>query len=576
MPKKKENVKELLRKSMLDLETAGSARPEKDYEVATQEQLRELIEIALRQNKRIAERIDYLTEVLKEAVTPEEEPNQLLLALGKSQVEALEELENMKKKLEENEKILKKERAAIATERMKTLLEYEKTLKAVRTEQAKQLAELEKQISAVKEQLSKLPYGEQISRLLKKVEEIDEEVDILSEMISQDPEQVNARIAILKQEIDEFKREVRAQEKKTREEITKKVLEYVKKHAEETDKRIAKMQKEELVKLLSEQKKDVTLLQNKLEAIEKELKNYEEISSKEPEETAALIASLKQEIDDLKRRMQETEEKKSKALVSEFDEKLKELEKQLTAIQQENKSKPEQQALIKTLEKKIGEIDQNMKDYEELMSLEPEKTKYLISKLKEDLDRIYKKIETVDTKSNAEKINEIEAKVNTLSTRIEGIEKAVNDKVTENILKMKEEESEKIESVLAELSEIKKMLAALPKEAFTQGSDSDLVNKRINLLEQKVAEIEHPPSKETISNEIQKIKEKVVEDPEQKVLEVLSGMEKGEEILLSSLAEKTGLPQKEVEKIVSNFQGFRILETDDMMDALLGKRVKKL
>jgi len=177
-----ENLKktqEELSKQIADLNEA--IQEKKDARAARDPEMEALVKTTLRQNQKLEERIDTLLASLESASEDysDEAMQRAVAALAKSQIESLQTIQELKKRIDAAEDIKQLQKA-----------------------QEKGLAQIEQRISALSNVISQLPYSAQIDGLKQQLNSLADDVKTLESLVSSSPEEVLQSLGSLKDELD--------------------------------------------------------------------------------------------------------------------------------------------------------------------------------------------------------------------------------------------------------------------------------------------------------------------------------------------------------------------------------------
>lgn len=170
---------EALKEEIEKLEERARARPRRFMrppgEELEDEETREMLRTLMRQNRRLAERVDYLLQMLAEAAegTAEEDMEKMLTTIAQAQVSVLEQIGKVSE-------IKPEELGKVQEEAFRVL--------------ASKLDEIRNSISA-------LPYSQQMDVLKNDMESISSELKAVESAVKASPQQAAATVTLLKEDL---------------------------------------------------------------------------------------------------------------------------------------------------------------------------------------------------------------------------------------------------------------------------------------------------------------------------------------------------------------------------------------
>lgn len=145
------------------------------YDEESQEEMREMLRTLMRQNRRLAERVDYLLQMLAEAAesTAEEDMEKMLTTIAQAQVSVLEQIGKVSEVKPEG--ITKAQEEAFRV--------------------------LADKLDQLRNAISTLPYSQQMDVLKNDMASISSEIKTLESAVTKSPEQVAATVSLLKEDL---------------------------------------------------------------------------------------------------------------------------------------------------------------------------------------------------------------------------------------------------------------------------------------------------------------------------------------------------------------------------------------
>ncbi|MFH0987068.1 MAG: hypothetical protein V1911_03405, partial [Candidatus Micrarchaeota archaeon] len=179
-----------LRKSQQDLRKQidgleKSAQNKKMFEgYDKQRELEDMVKVALRQNKKLADKVDYLMDALIEASEEQgdEEIEGTLKSLAKSQIQIMEEIDYLKKQLKDQESFGK-----------------------ISSDQKDSISETQKKMSELQATLEKMPHDAQISSLKQEVNDLEHEIQTMEALVTTTaPEEITNSLNLIRNDMDQL------------------------------------------------------------------------------------------------------------------------------------------------------------------------------------------------------------------------------------------------------------------------------------------------------------------------------------------------------------------------------------
>ena len=415
-------------------------------------------------------------------------------------------------------------------------------------EERKSKTQLENQIKEIKEDKNN-----EIEKLKKQVEEEKKrsktsEVDEKNKRNSKDKEN-NENNDIIKKQLEE----------------NKKIIETMKKEKEEIEVKNKREKEDNDIKMKREMEDIQLKLTKEKDLIESKLK-------KEIKEANETINSQKNEIDQLKKKENKTSATSPVVTSNGNDDKIKQLEIQITNKNKENdelnkkkedlKNKNEElnnkvddlnrkisnkKNKIKKLKEEIEDLDENVEKLEAQLNEKDNKITELESKIttlqleNETLSRSVagnKDKKVVEDSPSQNRVKELQAQVETLNKNMQELKKEYNDKLQEKENKIKEKEKEN-----KQMDDIKNECDKYKKKYKEEQRTKEVIENQLVALRKQLAELEQTATTASVTttNTVSK-----KEEEEEQLKKKISAMRQEKE--LESLRKKVTQLQRENEE----------------------------
>lgn len=525
-----------LKKQIAELQSAVSQKKQLvGYD--RERELEDMVKVALRQNKKVADKVDYLMDTLIEASQSEGEGTveKSLAALSTSQLELMKQIDVLRQKVENAE-----------------------TVKQLMKAQQDSITVIGKKLADLSAAVSSLPYSQQIEAVKKEIDSLNTEVKSLESSVLKAPEQVASSLALVKNDVEELKSkldsissEISKVEKDDAELTTKMaVIDAISTKIQSVESKIESF--EELIKSGAPQreeffKQEIEKIEADLGAIEELKKRVDEITNmnvQERDRTLEIMGSLKTLEDDVSKLMKSIETYPSDE-VKDADflkEKFNEISAQILSLKQDEAKEPlkEQTAELK---KQIDEISSRVGEGADFKKKEQE-LEGIAEKLKQLEGDVRSAKENPELRKEFE---ELHAGIDAVTSKLESSGKA----------------AEEIRSVE---KRVKNIEAFLSESKIAAPSEIDEIERHVSEARASVEEAKQPVSSQRVSNLNYLIDE--IELPEISAENTLpEAKRKLEEA--SSLA--GGKEKKKLEEIAERVEGASKKSEKHEKDALLAK-----
>ncbi len=257
---------QVLKDQIKQLEEGVSAP--KPYSFQTEE-LREMVQNLLVQNKRLAEKVDYLLSILVEASSELSDDvfDKTLAAMAKSQVDMMDQLAMIKDKLE--------------------------TGKAKSEEISAMYKTTEQKLKGISDAISQLSYAKQLDNLCANIGTISSDVKKLGGVISTQTPELKANIGMLRSELSDLK--TRVSEMGT---FGSEIKE-VETQLAEVESLLSKKEEKAVTELGPEDRQALKDLSRELFELSNEVKKMEKAFETYPSSDAQQVSGVKQKLDSL-------------------------------------------------------------------------------------------------------------------------------------------------------------------------------------------------------------------------------------------------------------------------------------
>jgi chromosome segregation ATPase len=473
-----------LRKQIGEMEKV--VKEKKEYKGYDRErELEDMVKVALRQNKRLADKVDDLMDTLIEAsqADGDEAIEKTLTALSRSQIKLMDEVIGLKVKIEKAE-----------------------TVKQLMETQRQAIEKLGKKIDDIEKDIETLPYSSQIENMKKEVTGVNEELKTLESLVMAAPEQVTKTLGLVKNDVDALKNRM-----------------------ENISKTIKKVEEDEAKILSSTSMLDT--LQTKISSMDGVIAHIEELigsgRASRDQEIRAQLAAIEEDIKalaDLRSKVDEvskiSSEEKEKML--ELLDKLKEVETEIHKMSQWVESYPVGEAQeISFIKQKFAELNQNIYDFKQqnIRTVLNEQLGLLQNKI-DELAQTFEK-EGIDVKKKEYDLNlitdsltAVEERLAEIETRDTGALEAEMQSLHSSMQKLRDRlrKSEKISpSVTAINKKIASVEKQIKKERVARPSEVIKIRERVEQAKREIegAEAEGKPIHAAKAEEIKSLVEDI-------------------------------------------------------------------
>lgn len=526
-----------LRKQILDLQQAITDK--KMFTGYSKErELEDMIKIALRQNKKVADKVDYLMDSMIEASQTENYDvlEKSVTLISKAQLEIIKELESVKEDVKN-------------ASSLKQLLESQQS----------SLKMIGEKIQSFEKIIDELPHSQQISALKFELNGIVQEIKAIESKIISSPNDVSVNLGLIQKDVETMKSrlenlssevsEISKEDKSAH--IKLDIIENLSAKISSVEEKIKHF--DELVSSGRAVKDD--FFKNQIEKIEKEVgeiqhlkelvDNISRTNNEDKEKTAEIINSIKKIESDLAKMNDFIGKNSKKGIGVEkklLDEKTRDLSVKILEVKDEE-LKEAFQKKTEFLKKQIDAISESF-DYkkkdammqdltEDLEELEEKMKKAVLdSKAQKQIDDLYSDVSILEQKTENEE--EIDDTLIQIEKRISAIEKFISKKSISHPHEITEME-QNIKSAKENISNAEGNVDAM-RIARLQG----LVEK---MKVPDTAVENHLPS---IEKKLKKVSENVPEEHEERVNEII---ERVDDVTKQSLkSEKESFNSKLVSK----------------------------
>ncbi|NYZ80181.1 hypothetical protein H0N95_02935 [Candidatus Micrarchaeota archaeon] len=459
-----------LKKQIAELQNAISQKKQLvGYD--RERELEDMVKVALRQNKKVADKVDYLMDTLIEASQSEGEGTveKSLSALSTSQLELMKQIDVLRQKVENAE-----------------------TVKQLMKAQQESIAVLDKKLVDLGAAVSSLPYSQQIEAVKKEIDGLNAEVKSLETSVLKAPEQVTSSLELVKADVGELKSKL-----------------------DSISSEISNVEKDETE--LNTKMAVIDAVNLKIQSVESKIETFEElIRSGEPQreeffkqEIAKIEADLSA-IDELKKKVDEitnmNAQERDKAI--EIMNELKKLEDDVAKLVRTMETYPNDEINDASfLKEKFNEISAQVLSLKQDDVREPLKEQ--TAELKKQIDEIASRVgEGTDFKKKEQALTELSDKLKQLESDVRS---AKENPELQNEFKSFHEEidalSEKLKSSEKATSEIrsvekrvKNIESFLTDTKIAAPSEIDEMTRHVSEARSAVKEAKQPVSLQRVSN----------------------------------------------------------------------------
>ncbi|RLG21194.1 hypothetical protein DRN74_02900 [Candidatus Micrarchaeota archaeon] len=575
----KENKVKQLREKQDNLsaeieELEGALKELEAIEGGKSSTLKERISGDIDHNKKLAQKLDYLLNLLIDASQnmEEDKTEKVIKSLAKSQIKILEELKNIR----ENINKLRSKQDELESEISEIQKESELRIADLIEEQKKKVADFSKKLNEIMKLTDHFPLSKKIEVMTQEIESLKQS---LKQVESKPVSDVNLLkdINTLKSSIDVLRKKIEETDKEVKK-ITEKegsfsphfkdenAVHALQREMDELEIKIGELSKQ-FAKLSTI--KEIDAINQKLAHIESEIKTVQSLLSstdaallkKRVDKVSKMNEDVKKEIKTLEANISKNKFSPERTALSSLKVKVNKVEDKISALDNVLEKKythPNDKMIME----KIGKISKELDKISFYSRSFPISEAQHLTFLKNEVDAIESIIKNAKDKkleeASKEKIAELRKKISEIENKIEmephNLEhkiikddaKFILNKHKENLTKA--EKNKRIESIVNKLH--KESKEAL--ESVKKGEAKD-INDKVKRLTEGLSRIESELEKE------EHISEKHVEDVKSAVLEAqknLDGAIEGEELrgiknhALKIKSPKKILPRGSVEKMV--------------------------
>jgi DNA repair exonuclease SbcCD ATPase subunit len=522
------------------------------------EETRQMIATVLRQNRRLAERLDHVMAVIMEAAqsAPDDTIMKTLAALTKSQVEVLELLAGLQERVEDVE--------------------------TVKLAELKKLhAESDEKLKSLADTISKMPFAQQIDVLKKETDSIVEEMKTIEALVTTEiPDVLKYDLQVIKTDAASLGEKITSIESELR------------KVEEDEGKLLPQIQS------LADLKKKTEDIERKLSGIEETDKGFVSFGS-ELKSIRQEIGSVSEEVKTVEKRLESGGPEKVvtavldlKNYVEVLGSRLDSVSSELGKVERGEEEMGPHVALIDNLQSRIGELSAKLAGLEKIvlekeMGLGTEDRQKLsevhekLRSLDDEMSKVEKWIETYPI-GDAQQISFIRQRFDNLSQELDSLKQGP----AQSALK-------------EELDAMKEQLASLEKTFSEQGIDHEkrreaeltLITTKLKSMEDEIKSLESGGAFEKSFSDIRDRTQKVadqMEDLEKKLAERETGEEAGiKKSYLADLTHELSALREKLESVESAVRDERLVssaaieslhkglvETRSEIEAIKGKPVK--
>jgi|GEM_PF-4197455 len=454
---------EELKQSITELETSVNHKKQLEG-YARDRELEDMVKVALRQSKKVADKVNYLMDAMIEASENNDDTTeQTLKAIAESQLGIMGEIKTIEQKVNQ-------------TQNLKQLINTQKIA----------IDNLNKKLTELQEKIQQLPNNIQMQVIKKEVNDLNKEIQEVEQLVIKTPEKAEKNIEAIKQDVNILKSNIEKTNKEIqeieedKEELIKKTSTY-----DTLKMKINSMENtinhfEELLKTGQLQKQNE--IKKQLETVEKETQNIQE---------------LKKIIDNTTKESQE-EEQKLKDIIT----KINDLSQEVNKLNQWTESYPIGEAQeISYINQKFEQLQQQ---YEELSSRQNKQI------LKPEIKKLQNKIKQTQQNTTNPQINikDIQNTLNTIKIKIEQMEKKnqTNQQLKEtqekiNEIKQKLKTTNRISKEVQELTtKINELEQTIQQNIILPKKHVQEIKKHLNDVHEKIKEAKEPIKQEHKSN----------------------------------------------------------------------------
>lgn len=476
------------------------------------EEIREMCQTLLTQNKRLAEKVDYLLSILVEASTDVSEDvfDKTLAAMAKSQVDMIDQLAAIREKTE----------SGSAKEE-----ELEKAYKST-----------EEKLKIISESISQLSYAKQLEDMKSNISTISSDIKKLGGVISTENPALKSNIDLLRAELADLKAKLSNMS------FFGEDIKEIEEELGNVEAALERKDAKAVAELSSEDKAKIQEVSTKLFDLNAEVKKMEKAFESYPSSDAQALTGIREKLDEIdgavsSLKHEPTQDSVAKEL-SDLRLKINSLEEMFE--QKELDMERKREAEMKVISDLLQKIETEL---ETLGGREATQLSQVLTELNEKTKQIAETVKTVDFEKSAPRyFDELRGEVSSLGTRLGRIEDYVKK---ESVV-----ESSHIADITAEIKAIRRELENISgmkmKPEVLEKVRKDVVDFKVPA--EKVMAPEEKQKIAAIKANIGSSRETLRPVPVHELSDVKKGLQSAEEKVNSIVREMGKTEQNVIEK----------------------------